>query len=197
MLIRAATLQQIRAGTVTAAFRRWHHVRVREGTRLRTAIGVVEVAAVTVVADDRVTEADAVRAGYPSADAVHADFPPREGRRLFRIELRYAGPDPRRSLRERPIAPDELETVVARLDRWDRSAGRGPWTRQTLRLIADQPGRRAADLAQLAGYETTLAFKRNVRKLKELGLTESLPVGYRLSPRGHTVLDHLGHLDRR
>ena len=27
-------------------------------------------------------------------------------------------------------------------------------------------------------------FKRDVRKLKELGLTESLPVGYRLSPRG-------------
>ena len=29
-----------------------------------------------------------------------------------------------------------------------------------------------------------LPFKRNVRKLKELGLTESLEVGYRLSPRG-------------
>ena len=31
-------------------------------------------------------------------------------------------------------------------------------------------------------------FKLYVRKLKELGLTESLPVGYRLSPRGHAVL---------
>ena len=31
-------------------------------------------------------------------------------------------------------------------------------------------------------------FKLDVRKLKELGLTESLPVGYRLSPRGHAVL---------
>jgi hypothetical protein len=29
----------------------------------------------------------------------------------------------------------------------------------------------------------TLAFKREVRKLKELGLTESLETGYRLSPR--------------
>jgi hypothetical protein len=27
-----------------------------------------------------------------------------------------------------------------------------------------------------------------VRKLKELGLTESLPVGYRLSPRGEAYL---------
>ncbi|MFC5749000.1 hypothetical protein [Actinomadura rugatobispora] len=32
---------------------------------------------------------------------------------------------------------------------------------------------------------------RDVRRLKELGLTESLPTGYRLSPRGRAVLAHL------
>jgi hypothetical protein len=37
----------------------------------------------------------------------------------------------------------------------------------------------------------TLPFKLRVRKLKELGLTESLEVGYRLSPRGKAVLQHL------
>jgi hypothetical protein len=42
---------------------------------------------------------------------------------------------------------------------------------------------RAPDLAARMGRET-LPFKRDVRKLKELGLTESLEVGYRLSPRG-------------
>jgi hypothetical protein len=36
-----------------------------------------------------------------------------------------------------------------------------------------------------------LPFKIDVRKLKELGLTESLPIGYRLSPRGAVVLAHL------
>jgi hypothetical protein len=35
------------------------------------------------------------------------------------------------------------------------------------------------------------AFKRDVRELKELGLTESLEVGYRIAPRGRTVLKHL------
>ena len=35
-------------------------------------------------------------------------------------------------------------------------------------------------------------FKTDVRKLKELGLTESLEVGYRLSPRGEAVLRALG-----
>jgi predicted transcriptional regulator len=34
-------------------------------------------------------------------------------------------------------------------------------------------------------------FKANVRKLKALGLTESLEVGYRLSPRGEAVLRKL------
>jgi hypothetical protein len=37
----------------------------------------------------------------------------------------------------------------------------------------------------------TAPFKRDVRKLKELGLTESLPVGYRISPRGMAVLKFL------
>jgi hypothetical protein len=35
-------------------------------------------------------------------------------------------------------------------------------------------------------------FKLDVRKLKELGLTESLEVGYRLSPRGRAVMEGLG-----
>ena len=33
-----------------------------------------------------------------------------------------------------------------------------------------------------------VVFKRRVRRLKELGLTESLEVGYRLSPRGEVLL---------
>jgi hypothetical protein len=32
-------------------------------------------------------------------------------------------------------------------------------------------------------------FKRRVRALKELGLTESLEIGYRLSPRGQELLE--------
>jgi biotin operon repressor len=50
---------------------------------------------------------------------------------------------------------------------------------------------RAADLAAGLGRERA-AFKADVRKLKELGLTESLEVGYRLSPRGRALLGRLG-----
>ena len=56
-----------------------------------------------------------------------------------------------------------------------------------LRLIGDRPGVRAGDLAAELGRER-LAFKADVRKLKALGLTESLEIGYRLSPRGRAWL---------
>jgi hypothetical protein len=46
---------------------------------------------------------------------------------------------------------------------------------------------RAADLAAAMGRERQ-PFKADVRKRKELGLTESLEVGYRLSPRGRALL---------
>jgi hypothetical protein len=46
-------------------------------------------------------------------------------------------------------------------------------------------------LARALGAEK-MRFKQDVRKLKELGLTESLEVGYRLSPRGQAVLALLG-----
>ena len=56
-----------------------------------------------------------------------------------------------------------------------------------LRLIDKYPARRAPDLAASIGRDP-LAFKRDVLRLKELGLAESLEVGYRLSPRGRAVL---------
>ena len=59
-----------------------------------------------------------------------------------------------------------------------------------LRTIAARPATRAADLAASFGRETQ-PFKLDVRKLKNLGLTLSLEVGYRLSPRGEAYLRHI------
>jgi hypothetical protein len=173
VLFRQQQLRGIAAGSVTLAFRRWERPRVRPGTRLRTAIGVVAIDAIEPV--EEITEADARRAGFDSpAEALR---PLRREGTLFRIELHHDGPDPRVALREgEPTAED-----VARLDRM------GPWTYEVLRAIAERPGVRAPDLAASFGRETR-PFKADVRKLKELGLTESLPVGYRLSPRGRRLL---------
>jgi hypothetical protein len=88
--------------------------------------------------------------------------------------------------RSAPLLDDEV--IEARLERLDRASPVGPWTRATLDIIARRPAVRAGDLAAELGRER-LPFKADVRKLKRLGLTESLDVGYRLSPRGRSYLD--------
>ncbi|HYN64664.1 MAG TPA: hypothetical protein VES36_08670, partial [Candidatus Limnocylindrales bacterium] len=74
--------------------------------------------------------------------------------------------------------------------RLDRLSTHGSWTRAVLEAIRDQPGLRAGDLAAEMG-RPRLPFKMDVRKLKELGLTESLAIGYRLSPRGEALLQRM------
>jgi hypothetical protein len=91
---------------------------------------------------------------------------------------------------EATVSDDDRRALDQRLHRLD-AARDAPWTREVLRLIADRPGVRAPDLAAGLGRET-LAFKRDVRKLKELGLTHSLEVGYELSSRGSAYLDGAG-----
>lgn len=184
VLIRRPVLGAIAAGTVTCAFRRWSSPRVRPGTMLRTAVGVLEVVSVEPVAASRLTAADARSAGFATLAALRAENARREGT-LYRVTLRPAGPDPRIALRESAdLSPDDRAALTARLARMDRVA---PWTAAVLALIAEHPGVRAPDLAARLGRETA-PFKRDVRKLKELGLTESLEVGYRLSPRGRAYL---------
>ena len=110
---------------------------------------------------------------------------------LYRVELAFAGEDARAKLRRSDeLSPEDLEAVARRLARMDTRSAGGAWTCKVLRRIAREPGRRAADLARSVGMERQ-RFKERVRKLKELGLTESLEVGYRLSPRGRVVLDEL------
>ncbi len=185
MLFRPADLAAIAAGEVTVAFRRWKRPMVRAGGSQHTAAGMVAFDAVDRV--DEITAADARRAGFPDPAAAHAMLRGREGD-LYRIRLRLAGPDPRIALREdAALSEADRAAIAERLARLDRASSHGPWTGATLRAIDGAPGTRAADLAEGLGRER-LPFKSDVRKLKALGLTESLPVGYRLSPRGRAYL---------
>ena len=190
MLFRPATLQGIAAGSVTLAFRRWDRPRVRPGGRQRTPVGVIAFDTVELVPKASLTEEDAHNAGLEGLTELLALVDRRQSGEIYRVQLRLAGPDPRVTLREAVPAADEIDEVARRLDRLDRSSRHGPWTFSVLRSIADQPGVRAADLAASHGRERS-PFKLDVRKLKELGLTESLRPGYRLSPRGRAVLEAL------
>jgi hypothetical protein len=191
VLIRPAELAAIRDGQVDLAFRRWDRPRLKVGTRMRTAVGLVEVTAVDRVPERSLTAAQARRAGAPSLGALRLGLAQHPDRAVYRIGLRYAGADPRHLLRDDVPDDAEIAAITAWLDRLDRASSIGPWTRATLELIDELPATRAPELATRLGRDTA-SFKRDVRKLKERGLTESLDIGYRLSPRGAAVLDHGG-----
>ena len=191
MLIKQKTLKGISEGRITLAFRRWKRPTVKTGGSLRTAIGVLAIDAVDEIDEERITKTQVKRAGYLSREELLAKLPARSDTKLYRITLHYAGADPRTDLRNQvDISDDEIADIKTRLDRMDARSKHGPWTAITLELIATRPATRAPDLAESVQMETK-RFKGNVRKLKELGLTESLKVGYRLSPRGEVVFERL------
>jgi hypothetical protein len=176
-------------GSTTLAFRRWTRPQVVAGRPYRTIAGRIQVDAVdeVEVSGSSVTEAEARAAGHASVAELLGELRPATGgRRLYRVRFHLLDePDPRARL----AATDDLDAAAVaeldrRLERLDRARpGVAPWTTRVLDLIAAHPARRAGDLAPMLGRDL-LSFKLDVRKLKALGLTESLDVGYRLSPRG-------------
>ncbi|RZQ62993.1 ASCH domain-containing protein [Amycolatopsis suaedae] len=180
MQIPRPVLDRIVEGEVTLAFRRWRRPTVRAGGTLRTAVGVLAIESVDPVDAEDIPAEEAMRAGYPDLPALRRILDRRPEGQVYRIALRPGGEDPRVALRETVATGDEADALRARLARW-------PWAHDLLRLLRDRPGVRAADLAESVGRPKP-DFKADVRKLKELGLTESLPVGYRLSPRGAAYL---------
>ncbi|TPM40930.1 ASCH domain-containing protein [Mesorhizobium sp. B2-3-4] len=189
MLFKQSSLDRIARKEVTLAFRRWNRPTVKAGGRVRTASGVVLIGNITIAHASALTENDAIAAGFPTLAALQEMLGPDDGTQVYRIELNGIEPDERVPLRgDASFSDADWHTLTARLARWDKTApGYFP---SILRTIGAHPEVRAADLAAMAGVET-LKFKQDVRKLKEFGLTESLDVGYRLSPRGEALLEKL------
>jgi hypothetical protein len=150
-------------GSITVTFRAWKRAQVKVGGRYRIGPTTVEVSALAQVPASSVPEEQ--RRWLGDADPV------------WRVDFHRVEPDP-------PAPPLPVETVLQRLTRMDRAR---PWTRTVLELIRDRPAVVSTELAAAVGRER-LAFKADVRKLKALGLTESLDVGYRLTPLGEQVL---------
>jgi hypothetical protein len=179
----------IHSGDIVLAFRRWKRSQVVPGHRYRTGIDMVEVEFVDIVDPTSVDAAQAREAGYGSVGELLADLRGDPALPLYRIRLRRLGaPDPRDELaRSASLTEADVAAITARLGRMDRSSSRGAWTGAVLALIADRPAVVSTVLAEAMGWERQ-DFKLHVRRLKELGLTLSLDVGYRLSPRGESYL---------
>jgi hypothetical protein len=187
MLIKDEVIEKIRTGEITVLFRRWSRPGAKAGGTQMTQGGVVGIDSVEVVDEAAITEEDARSAGYSDrADLIeHLNY--REDP-IYRIGVRWVGEDPRIALRSSDeLSEDELAEIISKLDKMDRTSKRGPWTRSYLEVIESMPATYSGLLANYLGLSQA-EFKPWVRKLKALGLTESLEVGYRLSPRGEKVL---------
>ena len=190
MLFTAATLRGLAEGRVSFTYRRWKVVRPKVGSRFTTSAGVIEVTSITPADEQQLTAQDATEAGFDSvADLVTWCRAKGQGD-LYRVGIVLAGPDPRVTLRgQAALDPTDVVALNSKLDRLDRAAEQ-PWTRSTLRQIERLPGVVSTELAAEAGQERR-TYKLRVRRLKALGLTESLERGYRLSPRGQAYLNTL------
>jgi hypothetical protein len=173
----------LRDGSITVTFRHWKRPQAKVGGRYRTGGGDLVVESIEPLAAANITDSDARCAGSADAAALRREMRWHGDELLLRIAFH----------REEPVSPPPApqlddDAIKRRLDRLDAASRYGPWTRATLDIIARHPEVRAADLAAELGRQR-LPFKADVRKLKRLGLTESLDVGYRLSARGHAYLD--------
>jgi hypothetical protein len=205
MLLPKPVAEGVRDGSITLAFRRWEEPRVRVGGTQLTMAGVVAFDSVDEIPDlATISDQDARAAGCRDAEDLRRRLAPTERKRgprgskggdhVYRVRLRYVGADPRISLRDAVPAREEIAALVAAVGRLDAGRRSGPWTRQILDWIADNPGVVSTELAHLLGREVA-PMKADIRRLKALGLTISLPVGYELSARGRAYLDSLPAVD--
>jgi hypothetical protein len=189
MLIKDEVIEKIKSGEITVLFRRWSRPGAKSGGSQMTQGGVIGIDSVEVVTEEEITELDAREAGYGTKENLLDKLNYRDDP-IYRIRVFFAGADPRIALREN-LEDDDLQEVIAKLEKLDKNSKRGAWTQEYLQLIQDMPNTHSGILANYLGISIP-EFKPWVRKLKALGLTESLHPGYKLSPRGEKVLEALG-----
>lgn len=188
MLFQTRFHEGIRSGRITSTVRIWKRPHVKLGGRYALGDGAIVVERIHETRLDDITAALARRSGFTSVIDLLKTAKHGAGERVFIIDFHYDGSGPARAAATTgAVGAEELAELARRLDAMDRRTIQGAWTRETLRLIGARPGVRAGDLAREIGRPRD-DFKRDVRKLKRLGLTISLDIGYRLSQKGEALL---------
>jgi hypothetical protein len=184
-------------GTITVAFRRWRRPQVVAGHQYRTGQGMVLAEAIDVITPPDITPELARAAGFPDVPAAIADLRGDAELQLYCVRFRALDtPDPRDELASTAtLSDEEAAAIAARLARMDAASKRGPWTAAVLEQIAARPAVSSVHLAETLDWDRP-DFKLHVRRLKALGLTISLDVGYRLSPRGAALLANAAYRDK-
>jgi biotin operon repressor len=177
--------QGLHDGTITVAFRRWRRTQVVAGHRYRTGAGMVLAESVEIISPSDIDAPLATAAGFTDVEAALADLRGPDDLPLYCVRFRaLEEPDPRDELANAAVlGAADAAAIRTRLARMDASSKRGPWTATVLERIASHPAVSSEHLAKALDWDRP-DFKTHVRRLKALGLTISLDVGYRLSPRG-------------
>lgn len=194
MLFDQDQLPDLVNGTITRTYRVWKRPQANVGGQYRLNMdGVIEVDALSQVKAADITDRDAQETGFMNKDDLlaklrqHATVTSRTV--IYCLDFHYVPlRDPREVLAaNKALSEEDAEAVSKRLQKMDRLGKNGPWTAKTLALIEQNPGVVSTKLAAQLGRDRD-SFKTDVRKLKKLGLTISLEVGYELSPRGKAYL---------
>jgi hypothetical protein len=188
MLFKAHFHERIRSGEIHCTVRIWQRPHVKVRGRYALGAGTVVVDRIRETRLDDITPAMARQCGFASVVDLLKTAKHGAGERVFVIDFHYDGeagarPTPATVV----VSVEELAELAQRLEAMDRRSRCGPWTQATLRAIEARPGVLAAKLARALGRPRD-EFKRDVRKLKQLGLTLSLEIGYRLTPKGEALL---------
>lgn len=188
MLFKTRFHEGIRSGEIRCTVRIWQRPHVKVGGRYVLGAGAVVVDRIFETRLDEITPALARRCGFASLADLLKTAKHGAGERVFVIDFHYDG---KAGARPKPATGvgslQELAKVAQRLDTMDLRSRSGAWTQATLRAIEARPGVLAAKLARALGRPRD-EFKRDVRKLKNLGLTFSLEIGYRLTPKGKALV---------
>jgi hypothetical protein len=192
MLFQTRFHERIRSGEITCTVRIWLRPRVKVGGRYALGAGAVVVDRIREARIEDLTPALAKRSGFASVVDALKTAKHGVGERVFVIDFHYDAAGPRRATPATDsVSIEALAEVAQKLDAMDRRSRTGAWTAATMRAIKAKPAVRAASLARALGRPRD-ELKRDVRKLKQLGLTLSLEVGYRLTPKGEAVLELFG-----
>lgn len=190
MQFRADQKRAIAAGKLRRSIRNWRRAQVKPGGRYAIRpFGFIRVDEVGERPFDSLREADAREAGVASLADLAALLTRGGGvpERVYDVRFTFDGRDDPNAPLTEARDPADIAAACDRLDGIDARAGPGAWAWKALELIERNPGRRAADLAALLGLERD-DFKARIRRLKRLGLTHSLEVGYRVSALGAACL---------
>ena len=179
--------QAIAAGTLTRTYRRWKSPQAKvDGTYNIHPYGAILVTSISQLRLQDASIKDIQQSGFDSANAIAEHLKTSLNETVYCVHFRYIGTDAVKQIDTGRLPTIELEAISIKLMRMNKTK---LWTHHALRLVRDQPAKRAADLAPILEMDLP-TFKRNMRKLKNLGLTLSLETGYQITARGTQMIAH-------